>query len=221
MKRYILETEDGSKTLYIPEMDEQYHSVKGALTEALHVYITNGFKAHESQNPCVFEVGFGTGLNAMLTAIECQKLGRTCQYIGIERYPVTTPELEQLGYENLFEPEQRTIFKQLHQTPWNETTELSKEFRLLKIKADLLSYNLDNLPHFDVVYFDAFGPDKQSEMWGKAIFQKIFKHCNQEAILVTYSAKGEIRRRLQSIGFQMERLPGPPGKREMLRGKKV
>lgn len=220
MERRLINTADGSKTLFIPAMDEQYHSVNGALTESDYVFLQQGYRAHPSASPAVFEVGFGTGLNALVTALEANKSKRKTRFVSIEKYPVTPEEIQALDYGSLFSEEAVRLFQEIHRAEWNKEVPVSDHFSLLKIHADLTEYDFTEEQKFDVVYFDAFGPDKQPNMWQNDIFLKIHHACRQDAIFVTYSAKGEIRRKLAACGFSMERLPGPPGKRQMLRGRK-
>lgn len=214
----IITTSDGSHTLYLPEMDEQYHSVNGALTESEYVYIDKGFKSFTGKNPTVFEVGFGTGLNCLLTVLQAEKSKRPTNYISIEKYPLEKNIIKELNYGNLISSEARDIFNKIHNCAWNEFVNISEYFNLYKIKGDLIDIDLNPFEHCDVIYFDAFAPDKQPELWTPDIFRKIFSITSPGGLLVTYSAKGEVRRQLAACGFEMERLPGPPGKNEMLRG---
>lgn len=219
-ERKVIETADGSKTLFVPAMNEQYHSLNGALTESDYVFLEKGFRHHPSQTPKVFEVGFGTGLNAMLTAQEAEKSKRPTYYTTIEKYPIKTEEIQCLNYGNLLSPRANEIFHTIHKADWETDVQISEFFILHKIKSDLKTCSFSNNNFYDLVFFDAFGPDKQPEMWQDKVINKIFQLCSNGAIFVTYSAKGEIRRRLEASGFRMERLPGPPGKRQMLRGLK-
>lgn len=219
-ERKVIETADGSKTLFVPAMNEQYHSLNGALTESDYVFLEKGFRHHPSQTPKVFEVGFGTGLNALLTALEAEKSMRTTYYATIEKYPISNEEIQYLNYGNLLSPRANEIFHAIHKADWEKDVQISEFFVLNKIKADLKTCTFRNDNFFDLVFFDAFGPDKQPEMWQDKVMSKIFQLCSGGAIFVTYSAKGEIRRRMEASGFRMERLPGPPGKRQMLRGSK-
>ncbi len=218
MERKIIDTADGSKTIYLPELNEQYHSVNGALTESEYVYIEKGFLSSQKQSPVVFEVGFGTGLNCILTAVQAEKRKRKTHYYSIENFPLDSFTLDQLNHFSLFRPEEKSIFEKIHSCEWNSMVQISEYFFLHKILSDLNGFSFSGLKKFDVVYFDAFGPDKQPEMWIAEVFNSIYNQCNLDAIFVTYSAKGEIRRRLTQTGFTMQRLPGPPGKKQMLRG---
>lgn len=219
-EREIIETADGSKTLFIPDMDEQYHSVNGAITESEYVFLKQGYLHHPSKKTVVFEVGFGTGLNALLTALKAEEQKRPTTFYTIEKYPVTSQEVEHLEYGKIISGKAQKLFFHLHEAPWEETIQINDYFSIHKIKADLTTYDFKEIPGIDIVYFDAFGPDKQSSMWQTNIFETIYNASAKNSTFVTYSAKGVIRRSLQSCGYSMERLPGPPGKRQMLRGTK-
>ncbi len=214
-------TNDGSDTLYLPEMDEQYHSLNGAVTEANHVYINAGFRFHPSVTPTVFEVGFGTGLNGLLTASVSEAEKRAVFYIAIEKYPLPHEIVNKLNYSNYISKNGYNLFRKIHDSPWETPVEISPTFRLLKIHSDFISGTWQLPDLCDIIYFDAFGPDKQPEMWLPEQMTKIYNNTRQGGVVVTYSAKGEVRRRMAAAGFRMERLPGPPGKKEMLRGIKT
>lgn len=218
MKLQIIDTADGSQTLYLPEMNEHYHSVNGAITESNHVYLEKGYLFHPSQNPSVLEIGFGTGLNALLTAISAEKTKRKTHYISIEKYPLSKNITEHLKFGSNISDEACQLFNKIHACKWNETVHISEYFTLVKLEADLTVNDLLNVENCDVIYFDAFGPDKQPEMWTPDIFQKIYRATSPNGIFVTYSAKGDVRRSLIASGYFMEKVPGPPGKIQMLRG---
>lgn len=218
MKPQFITTSDGSHTLYLPDMDEQYHSVNGAVTESNFVYIDKGYAFHKSKTPKIFEVGFGTGLNCLLTALMAEKQKRPTTYYSIEKYPLEKEIIDQLNYGKIISEEAQILFKKIHQCNWNENVEISKYFRLIKLNTDLLNCDLNQVNNCDIIYFDAFGPDKQPEMWHHEVLSKIYALTSQEGVFVTYSAKGVVRRQLAACGFEMERLPGPPGKIHMLRG---
>lgn len=222
MKQQLLKkTADGSFTIYLPEMDEQYHSMNGALTESMHVFIKHGYLFHQVKKTAVFEVGFGTGLNCLLTMAQAQQSRRPTVFYSVEKFPVTEEVAKQLDYGSLLSDEARNWFQKIHSCPWNEEVEISEYFRLCKLKTDLTANTKLPDKKFDVIYFDAFGPDKQPEMWTTEIFGKIARLTKPNGVFVTYSAKGQVRRDLTAAGFTMERLPGPPGKKQMLRGIKV
>lgn len=208
-------TADGSVTLYRDDLDEHYHSVKGALAESLHVYINLGWRKFADSHPCVrvFEVGFGTGLNAALTARAALDTDIMTDYYAVELYPIANELTEILTAQQ--SAEYVTVFKQVNDAAWNISVEINPYFTLHKMTADLLTMQLPE--SIDVVYFDAFAPEKQPEMWDEAVFRAIYIAMSPGGILTTYCAKGAIRRLLQQVGFRTERLPGPPqGKREVL-----
>lgn len=221
MNLQIKNTGDGSATLFLPEMNEQYHSMNGALTESNHVFIDKGFNFHLSKKPVVFEVGFGTGLNCLLTAHQAHQQQRPTFYITVEKFPLEQKIVNQLNYGSLVQGNGNLLFKKIHDGGWNNSVEISPWFTILKLKTDFTAGNWILPQKCDIIYFDAFGPDKQPEMWSEEIFFRLFNNCTEGGILVTYSAKGEVRRRMVNAGFKVERLPGPPGKMEMLRGIKV
>ena len=216
-------TEDGSHSLFVPHLDEHYHSTHGAIQESRHVYIQAGFNACNMQQVNVLEIGFGTGLNAFLTLLEAENINKQAHYTSLELYPLETESTKQLNYaQQLANNKNASLFMALHLAPWNKAVEITPAFILHKIETDFSEpNNLKTDKLFDVIYFDAFAPEKQPEMWSQAIFDKLFSLCNPNAIITTYCAKGVVRRMLQSAGFTVERLPGPPGKREILRGRKI
>ena len=216
----IEKTADGSNTLYVPQLDEHYHSVKGALTESEHIFINMGMRHCTLSCPHILEVGFGTGLNAFLTLMEAEKTRRHVRFTTIERYPVDEKILEELSYPEQICPDRASDFYALHRAAWNEEVQITPHFSLHKMLRDFTNIHLAG--SFDVIYFDAFAPEKQPEMWNIALFRTLFDRLNPGGILVTYCAKGAIRRTLQACGFIVERLPGPPGgKREILRATKI
>lgn len=223
MKRSIITTSDGSKTIQIEGWNEQYHSIHGALQEAKHVYINAGLKTFLERQPkqnalTVLEIGFGTGLNALLTALESLNISQEICYHGIEAYPVEAEELQALGYHTLI-GSNPSIFQNIHNCSWHETHKILPHFSIVKRQAffsDIAEVNV-----FDVIYFDAFGPRVQPNLWIESIFKKMYEALRPNGLLVTYCAKGSVRRCMQAVGFEVERLPGPPGKREMLRAIKL
>lgn len=211
-------TADGSQTLFVPEMDEHYHSVKGALTESMHIFIGMGMRASEAKEPRVLEVGFGTGLNALLTLQESMK-GRKVHYTTLECYPLPMEIIGKIEYPTLVEQETAKHYKTMHEACWNEWNSITQNFELRKLHTDLTTLEIKE--KYDIIYFDAFAPEKQPEMWTQEIFDKMYDCLDDGGMLVTYCAKGVVRRTLQSAGFSVERLQGPPGgKREILRGRR-
>jgi len=211
-------TADGSHTLYVPELDEHYHSVNGAVQESQHVYIRAGLNTCAKQKINVLEYGFGTGLNAFLSLIEASDKNLQIDYTTLEKYPLPESITNQLNYAKEFPQKFHIYFKDICNCPWNNLIPITDNFHIKKIQTDFSDFIFEK--SYDVVYYDAFAPDKQKDVWSQEIFNKIFNHLNPEGILTTYCAKGVIRRMLQSAGFYVERIPGPPGKREMLRASK-
>ncbi|MDC8006233.1 tRNA (5-methylaminomethyl-2-thiouridine)(34)-methyltransferase MnmD [Aureisphaera galaxeae] len=221
MKREFLTTGDGSVTIHLPDWNEQYHSKHGALNEALHVFIAMGFDFLKSQQSLsevnIMEIGFGTGLNAYLTLLRSREVKTSVNYVGVEGYPVALEEVEKLNYPESVgnDPE---AFKKLHETAWEEASLVAKGFSLHKRKQ--FFSEIEDKEVYHLIYFDAFGARVQPELWTEAIFQKMYNALLPNGVLVTYAAKGSVRRAMQAVGFTVERLPGPPGKREMLRARK-
>lgn len=211
----IKTTSDGSHTLYVPKIDECYHSTHGAIQESRHIFINAGLKHCQRSDINVLEIGFGTGLNALLALEEAEKSKKHIYYTTIEKYPVEIETAFQLNYPEQLNIKYRQLFEQIHSSLWNKNVQISSNFTLKKIKTDFTDFEPKSF--YDVVFFDAFSPEKQAEMWTEHQFEKIFRQCNQGAVFTTYCAKGNVRRALQNAGFTVERLPGPPGKREILR----
>ncbi len=216
----IRETMDGSQTLYLAEIDEHYHSTFGAVQESRHIFIREGFDLCRTRDICVLEIGFGTGLNCYLTLLAGLNSDRHISYYSIEKYPLPEEIWGRLNYSSHLEDRDSGFFTRLHSAPWNSNEMIGEQFLLYKMKGDLLQSDFIDLPSIDLVYFDAFSPEKQPELWEKAVFEQLFLKMNDNGILVTYCAKGYVRRSLQEVGFTVERIPGPPGKREMIRAVK-
>ena len=211
-------TEDGSYTLFVPELNECYHSTHGAVQESQHIFIEAAFNQCNKEIVNVLEIGFGTGLNAFLCMIAAKKSGKKVNYISLEKNPVSVDKAMMLNYPMLVEPTRKNYFEVLHTSAWNIKHTLTSFFDFEKLEVDFLEFN--HIGRYDVIFFDAFSPEKQPEMWTEQLFKNIFDNSNPNAILTTYCAKGVVRRALQSAGFIVERLPGPPGKREILRAVK-
>lgn len=219
MKREIIITSDGSTTIHLPEWNEQYHSKHGAIQEAYHVFIKQGLQAMNSDKIDILEIGFGTGLNCFITYLEAQKSKLTIDYVGVEAYPVKQEEIDKLNYcEALNANEHEGVFSKLHKLPWNTKCTINETFSITKRKD--FFRNIEDNNAFDLIYFDAFGARVQPELWTISMFQKMKDALKENGVLVTYSAKGSVRRAMQEVGLKVERLSGPPGKREMLRARK-
>ena len=220
-KREFKITADGSHTLYVGALDETYHSKHGAIQEAVHVFINAGLSYFDKPKLKVLEIGFGTGLNAFLTLLEVKKKIIEISYTGIEAFPLEKDVIGQLNYvtELNSSNEEKILFNKLHEVAWESYQKITANFKLNKTKVELDDF--ETTEQFDLIYFDAFGPRVQPEMWTVAIFEKLYNCLTPNGILVTYCAKGSVKRGLKAVGFEIEALPGPPGKREMTRALKV
>lgn len=214
----IIESGDGSHTLRVEALKEHYHSHKGAVQESMYVFLAKGLAVFsEPSSCCILEVGFGTGLNALLTLLYGKE--HSIHYTSLEAYPLDIDLAMQLNYPEYTGIEgARELFEQLHQSPWNCEVEISAQFFLEKRSEPLQQFQRDNA--FDLVYYDAFAPHAQPELWEPEIWEKLYGMMRPNAVLVTYCAKGQVRRDMQAAGFKVERLEGPPGKREMIRATK-
>ena len=220
MQRKLILTSDGSHTILLPELNVTYHSIHGALQESKHVFIEAGLK---SLNPArttiviIFEMGFGTGLNTLLTMIEAENLTRAIHYEAIEQFPLGNTEIGSLNYcKQLDREDLQPAFEQLHHCECEKQIELTSRFTFKKLQANLLNFGTPET--FELIYFDAFAPNVQPELWTKEIFDKMFEMLEPGGILVTYCSKSDVRRAMQAAGFTVEKLPGPKGKREIIRG---
>ncbi len=222
MKREIINTADGSTTIHLPEWNEHYHSIHGAIQEARHVFIEMGLKKIlESKISAIsiLEIGFGTGLNALVTWQETKNQPVKITYTGIEAYPVDEKELRKLNFSlEINEDKAREVFELLHTLPWEQPGILTSDFIIHKQKK--FFQDITDREKYDLIYFDAFGARVQPELWTVDIFSRMFNALIPGGILVTYAAKGSVRRAMMEVGFRVEKLPGPPGKREMLRATK-
>lgn len=216
MNRSVVTTKDGSSTIFVPELDEHYHSVHGALQESLHVFIKAGLHHYqESKELHILEVGFGTGLNALLTALESEKSKQHICYTTLEKYPVIQEELRQLNYTKDLSASTSILFDKLHKCTWETMEVVSALFHLKKIRKDLKEFSA--YEEFDLIYFDAFAPSAQADLWSIPVFESMYSALKSGGMLVTYCVKGDVRRNMQAAGFTVEKIPGPPGKREMAR----
>ena len=220
MEREIIQTLDGSTTIHLKEWDECYHSKHGAIQEAQHVFIKNGLSLFPNQSVSILEIGFGTGLNAFISFLESSKLNQSINYVGVEAYPVNATEVLAMNYvDELNAKSQKEVFEKMHESKWNEKIELTAEFELIKRKQ--FFDEIDDIEQFDLIYFDAFGYRVQPELWSTAIFQKMYTALRPGGKLVTYAARGVVKRSMIEVGFTVEKLTGPPGKREMFRASKA
>jgi tRNA U34 5-methylaminomethyl-2-thiouridine-forming methyltransferase MnmC len=224
VEREIIYTKDGSHSIRIPEINVTYHSIHGAIQESKHVFIEAGFyPSGRSKRPDglgIFEVGFGTGLNVLLTIIESEKQDVKVYYETIEPHPITLEEAKILNYCGVLEREDRQkTFERLHECDWDEEIRIQSNFSFLKRRNDLLNIGISET--FDLIYFDAFDPNVQPELWTQEIFKKMFSMLRPRGILTTYSSKGTVRRAMQAAGFAVEKIPGPTGKREIVRAFKI
>ncbi|HLV38936.1 tRNA (5-methylaminomethyl-2-thiouridine)(34)-methyltransferase MnmD [Xanthomarina sp.] len=225
MERKIITTADGSKTIQLVELDEQYHSLHGALQESQYVFIKQGLqhviktRQNTAEPILILEIGFGTGLNAMTTLVEAKKSQISINYVGVEAYPISKEEVLALNYNSLFQDGSiNLLYESIHSSSWEKPIEITPYFTLEKQKKHF--HEIVGTQAYDLIYFDAFGPRVQPELWTESMFKIMFDSLKNEGVLVTYSAKGSVRRTMQAVDFLVEKLPGPPGKREMLRARR-
>jgi len=214
MKKEVVVTGDGSKTIHMPELNESYHSTHGALQEAEHVFIKYGLDQLEKESIDVFELGFGTGLNAILAYRFSKENNVHISYVGVEAYPVSMEMLEALDYTDFLTANEKKVFLEMHQVNWGDKVELSDQFTFQKIEEKVEDYEVGE-DTMDIVFFDAFGPRTQGSLWQPVILKKMAKMLRENGVLTTYCAQGQFRRDLKSVGFDVTKVPGPPGKREM------
>lgn len=214
LKREIITTADGSVTIRLPEWDETYHSKHGAVQEAKHVFIQNGLSLFKGRPVSVLEIGFGTGLNAFITLLESNR--QKIEYTAIEAFPVSAEDATKLNYPEVLEATDKRIdFEHMHFSAWEKPIDLTAQFTLTKKNLEFQQLDFDG--GFDLIYFDAFGYRVQPELWSADIFSRMYKALNPNGILVTYAARTIIRNNMRAAGFVVSKLPGPPGKREMMR----
>lgn len=216
MKREIIITDDGSTTIRIPDWNENYHSTHGAIQEAKHVFIKNGLDLLQNQKSIsLLEIGFGTGLNAFITFLETLDKEKV-NYVGVEAYPISTEEIAQMNYVSELQATQyQVIFDKMHSCDWESQQNITNNFILTKRRQ--FFQDIDDKEQYDLIYFDAFGFPLQPELWSEVIFKKMFDALLPNGILVTYACRSSIKNAMLSVGFSIEKLPGAPGKREMLR----
>jgi tRNA U34 5-methylaminomethyl-2-thiouridine-forming methyltransferase MnmC len=220
LKREILTTNDGSTTIHLPDWDESYHSKHGAIQEAYHVFIKNGLSLFDGKQVTILEIGFGTGLNTFITYLEAKKTNQIIDYVGVEAYPVLFDEALKMNYVSELNATDATeIFSKMHQSSWEEEHFISSNFSLTKRKQFFQDISDENV--FDLIYFDAFGFRVQPELWSLEIFKKMYKALKSNGVIVTYACRGSIKRAMLECGFKVQKLPGAPGKREMLRATKI
>lgn len=219
MKHEFIQTEDGSSTLYVPELNEHYHSVHGALQESQYIFIQTGIEYYNRPSVYILEAGFGTGLNAFLTLVYARQHNMQVVYHSFEKYPLAVSEAEQLNYTNIIDCKEKSLFMELHDCEWEKDIVLTPHFTLHKHQADFRE--VDFPPQFDVVFFDAFNPDVQPHLWTEDVLSRFCNALKPDGIFVTYCVKGIVKQALRNQGMAVKRLPGPPGKREILRATKT
>lgn len=225
LERKLISTDDGSATIFIPEWNESYHSKRGAVQEAIHVFIQNGLDKISNKKISVLEIGFGTGLNSFLTLLNAFKRDLDISYTGLEKYPVQPSEYQLLNYSksifdnseliDLKEIELNDLYQKIMDSDWGDFQKINQNFRLKKVETDFFEFDYPE-SEFDLVYFDAFGARVQPELWTLELFEKIHFGMKTGGLLTTYSSKGSVRRALKELGFEVVKLAGPPGKREMI-----
>lgn len=215
----IISTKDGSDTLYSPQFNEHYHSTFGAINESKHIFIKEGINFRQLKSVNIFEMGFGTGLNVFLAFLEAKERNITVRYTSIEKYPVELETIKKLNYTKLLSTENQNIFNLLHECDWNKGINLNGNFTFKKILNDFNKYQFTE--NFDIVFFDAFAPETQAELWSTENFKKIYTALNNYGIITTYSSKGLVKKNLREAGFIVKRLKGPEGKRHILRAEKI
>ena len=217
MERKIIQTRDGAHSIELPRLGATYHSIHGAIHESKHVFIEaglNSFLGNAVSHPLtIFEMGLGTGLNALLTAIEALKNKIHIHYTSVEQFPISPGEAGALNYPDYLQNHDE--FVKIHESNWEEDIQISEFFRLRKVKSNFTGLHLND--KFHLIYYDAFAPKAQPELWTKEIFEKLFNMLHPNGVLITYCSKGNVRRAMMAAGFTIKKLPGPPGKREILK----
>lgn len=221
--RIIIDTEDGSSSIFDPNTGEHYHSTRGAITESEHVFIKNGLSLVDMTKATlsILEIGFGTGLNALLAINFLRDKGIECHYHTVEKYPIASEMAQRLNYcQMLGIPSLNDTFVKMHQCDWETAVEVTSSFFIKKMRQDITALSLDGLI-FDIIFFDAFSPNVQPELWSSSVFETLYNHLNDNGLLTTYSVQGLVKNNLRSVGFKVRRLPGPPGKHQMLNAFKI
>jgi len=224
MNREIIVTTDGSNSIAIPAMGVTYHSTHGAIQESMHVFIESGLCFIKTINSypntlSIFEMGFGTGLNALLTVADAAMTSQFIYYETIEIHPLETDIALSLNYcDQLNRPDLKTLFTQMHQCEWDIAIALTPFFTFKKMKTGLAEYIPSRL--FNIIYFDAFAPEIQPDLWTVTVFKKLYHAMEENAVLTTYCSKSIVRKAMAEAGMQVEKIPGPPHKREMVRARK-
>ena len=218
LQRRIIITEDGSQSVFDEKTGESFHSHFGAISESQHIFIDAGlrFASENKSELSILEIGFGTGLNALLTAVYCDKEEKIVTFSALEAYPLSTEILDNIQYHRLIENVNAKLYFRLLHSAGNTPVSISKNFLFALTNSRLEEWN-GSKNEFDLVYFDAFSPEAQPELWTGEIFEKMFNCLKPGGILVTYSCKGIVKRAMKSAGFLIQKLPGPKGKREILR----
>lgn len=217
--RRIFYTADGSTSLHVDGLNEQYHSKHGAIREAQHVFVKSGFNYLNQDSYEILEMGLGTGLNVLLTYLAAKAKNAEVRYTALEKYPLENSEVLALNYDEMLnEVESKSVLERIHLLPWGSAQHITDSFQLTKLKMDFRDFQADDM--FNLIYFDAFGPEVQPQLWSEEVLGSMYASLKPCGVLVTYSAKGIIRRRLEKTGFLVERLAGPPGKRHMVRAVK-
>jgi len=217
----LFQTQDGSHSIFSEQFGVSYHSKYGAIQETQHVFIDAAlrFKALVQKDIAILDIGFGTGLNAYMTLLEATQRGLSIDYTGYEAFPISLAEAQLLNYPNLLSAADLSAqFLQLHEVAWNEVIPINPNFRFQKCLQSFET--IDAQAAYDIIYFDAFAPNAQPELWEAPLLTQMYQALKQGGVLVTYCAKGVVKRTLKSVGFQIESLKGPPGKREMTRATK-
>ena len=212
VKYSVINSNDGSSTVIDSLHNEHFHSTFGAITESLYIFIKQGLKIIAKPHVRILEVGFGTGLNCILTILNKEQ-NQKITYHTIEKYPLPIEVIEELNYPGLLNISYEFVHS-LHELKWDKETEIAENFTLKKILSDLRDFNAES--KYDIIYFDAFSYNIQPELWTSDIFKKMFNRLCSGGLLVTYSAKGDVKKALRSAGFEVKRIAGPPGKRHIL-----